>query len=123
MADLIGNLESSLQRSDEILAVARRSGMEVSEALLRQQEGKETLVKSRVAVHAFQVPQVAIPVNEGMKISAETYQAGVSALNERRFRRMGLAFSLLAILVTMGGLWLTIRSIEAKPSDELGRKR
>ena len=120
MADLISDLESSLQRSDEILAVARRSGMEVSEALLRQQEGKETLVKSRVAVHAFRVSQVAVPVNEGMKISAETYQAGVSALNERRFRRLGLAFSLLAILVTMTGLWLTIRSIEAKPSNQNG---
>ncbi|MFN8007810.1 MAG: cytochrome c3 family protein [Terriglobia bacterium] len=120
MADLLGRLESSLQRSDEILAVARRSGMEVSEALLRQQEGKETLVKARVAVHAFQVAQVAAPVNEGMKISTETYQAGVVALKERGFRRMGLGFSLLAILVTMGGLWMTIRSIESKPSNNNG---
>jgi predicted CXXCH cytochrome family protein len=123
MAEKIHSLESTLQRSDEILAVARRSGMEVSEALLRQQEAKESLVKARVAVHAFQVSQIALPVNEGLKISAETYQAGADALKERRFRRVGLAFSLLTILVTMGGLWLTIRSIEAKPSDETGGKR
>ena len=123
MAGKIHSLESALQRSDEILTVARRSGMEVSEALLRQQEAKESLVKARVAVHAFQVSQIALPVNEGLKISAETYQAGADALKERRFRRVGLAFSLLTILVTMGGLWLTIRSIEAKPSDETGGKR
>ena len=108
------SLESALQRSDEILTVARRSGMEVSEALLRQQEARESLVMARVAVHAFNVTQIALPVNEGLKISAETYQAGSDALKERRFRRVGLAFSLLTILVTMGGLWLTIRTIENK---------
>ncbi len=107
-------LETSLERSEEVVGRARRSGMEVSEAALRLQEGKDALVKARVAVHGFREPTVATPVGEGLRIAAETFQAGQSALRERDFRRMGLGISLLAILLTIAGLWLAIRQLEGK---------
>jgi hypothetical protein len=53
-------------------------------------------------------------VSEGLTIASETYRSGEEAMSERRFRRVGLAFSLLTIATTMAGLWLTIRSIESK---------
>lgn len=112
MAQQITNLEKALARSDQILANAQQSGMEVSEALLRQREGREDLVKAAVAVHAFQTAAVQKPVKEGLAIAAETYQTGVSALKERRYRRLGLSVSLIAIAITMLGLRLAIRSIE-----------
>jgi predicted CXXCH cytochrome family protein len=120
MARLIGSLRASLARSDEILEQARRSGMEVSEALLRQQEGKESLVKARVAIHAFETGAVSKPVNEGLAISAETYKAGETALEEWTFRRIGLGVSLLTIVVTMAGLWMAIRTIENKGEGTRG---
>jgi hypothetical protein len=86
----------------------------VSEALMRQREGREALVKARVAVHNFNVNAVSKPVNEGMAISLETYQAGESALKDWKFRRVGLVFSLFAIGVTIVGLWLAIRALEKK---------
>jgi hypothetical protein len=115
MARLIRGLDTDLDRSDEILGRARRLGMEVSEPLMREREGHEALVKARVAVHNFQVSSVNKPVNEGMAISLESYRAGGSALKESKFRRFGLAISLLAIAITIAGLWMTIRSIESKP--------
>ena len=114
---LILRLQAELKRSDQILSSARLSGMEVSESLLRLQEGREKLVKARVAVHNFQTDPVAKTVNEGLAIAAETYQAGESALKEREFRRLGLAVSLLAILLTIAGLWMAIRWIESKPQE------
>jgi len=60
-------LEKAIQRSDKILATAQQSGMEVSEALLRQREAKEDLVKAAVAVHAFQNAAVHKPIEEGLK--------------------------------------------------------
>ena len=117
MARLIKSLTAALDRSDVLLEGARRSGMEVSEALLRQSEGRESLVKAKVAVHAFQVGAVGTPVTEGLVIAGETYQAGETALKERRFRRIGLAFSLLAILATIIGLGLAIRMIEGRPEE------
>jgi len=117
MARQIGSLDKAIQKSDQVLAVAQQSGMEVSEALLRQREAKEALVKAAVAVHAFQPAAVQKPVQEGLAITTETFRAGVSALNERRFRRIGLGVSLTAILITMLGLWLAIRAIDGRKHD------
>jgi hypothetical protein len=113
-ARMITNLDTELRRSGDILQHARRSGMEVSEALLRQGEGREALVKARVAVHAFRVDRVSSPVKEGLVIAAETRKAGEDALRERNNRRIGLGLSLITILVTMGGLWMAIRSVESR---------
>jgi hypothetical protein len=114
MARGITGLEAALNRSDDLLGVAKRSGMEVSEAFLRLQEGKEALIKARVAVHNFQVSFVNKPVNAGLTIASETYRSGEEAMSERRFRRLGLAFSLLTIAATIAGLWLVVQSIESK---------
>ncbi len=114
MARLLRGLNAALDRSDEILGRVRRSGMEVSEALMRQREGREALVKARVAVHNFSVNAVSQPVKEGMSVSTETYQAGEEALKEWKFRRVGLTFSLLTIGVTIMGLWLALRFLEKK---------
>jgi predicted CXXCH cytochrome family protein len=114
MARGIAGLQSALMRSDDLLGAAKRSGMEVSEAFLRLHEGQEALIKARVAVHNFQVPLVNKPVSEGLTIAAETFAAGAAAMKERRFRRIGLAVSLLTIAATIGGLWLAVRSIEGK---------
>jgi hypothetical protein len=88
--------------------------MEVSGALLRQMEGREALVKAQVAVHAFQAAAVAGPVKEGLSVAGETRRAGERALEDRNRRRVGLALSLVTILVTMCGLWMAIRSLESK---------
>jgi len=116
MGRLILELNERLNRSDEILRKARQSGMEVSEALVRQMEGRESLVKARVAVHAFDVAAVREPAGKGLEIAEETYRAGLAALRERNVRRIGLGISLVTILVVMLGLWLAIRTIEGSPS-------
>jgi predicted CXXCH cytochrome family protein len=117
MAQQIARLDKAIQKSDQVLALAQQSGMEVSEALLRQRGAKEALVKAAVAIHAFQPAAVQKPVQEGLAITAETFHAGVSALDERRFRRIGLGVSLTAILITMLGVGLAIRTIESRKHD------
>ena len=117
IAGLISGLSTALDKSDLTLTRARNSGMEVSEAQLRQMEARESLVKARVAVHAFQVAAVKKPVDEGFAMAAETQRAGESALKERDTRRAGLGVALISILLAMTGLWLAIRSLEAKPPE------
>jgi predicted CXXCH cytochrome family protein len=114
MAGLLTRLDSALDQSDAVLSRARDSGMEVSEPTLRQMEGREALVKARVALHTFQVAAVAQPVDKGLAVAAETRRAGEKALQDRDSRRVGLALSLVTILVTMAGLWMAIRSLESK---------
>jgi hypothetical protein len=122
MAGLIRKLSDSIQASDGILERARRSGMEVAEALLRQADAKENLIKSRVAVHAFDVQAVRKPVDAGLVITAETWRDGESALRERDRRRIGLGVSLVAIMLTMSGLWIAIRTIESREKNSSDAK-
>jgi len=118
MGGLIGKLSAALERSDAILNQAASSGMEVSEATLRQGDARETLIKASVAVHAFQTDAVAKPVDEGLAIARQTRQAGEAALEERQNRRIGLGFSLVTIVITILCLWLAIRRLERpRPSS------
>lgn len=114
MHTMLRRSEDALNRSEEILGRARRAGMEVSESVLRLQEGREALVKARVAVHGFRVEEVAKPAQEGLAIASETLSAGEAALRERDARRRGLGVSLAAILAALAGLALAIRSIEGR---------
>ncbi len=115
MAARLAELEAAIQRSAGILSRARQSGMEVSEAELRQREAQDRLVKARVAVHTFDLSAFDAPVKEGLAIAGETYRRGEEALRERDRRRLGLAFSLAAILITIAGLGLAVRRIESAP--------
>jgi hypothetical protein len=115
MGGLIEKLRGAVEGSRVLLDEASKAGMEVSEALLRQSHADETLVKARVAVHAFQVDAVAKPAGEGLGIAAETHRAGSEALEEGGRRRMGLGVSLILIVMTMAGLWVAIRRLEKRP--------
>ncbi len=114
----ISGLDEALRRSEEILGRARLSGMEVSEAQLLLVDGRENLVKARVAVHTFDPTAVSKPVKDGLAIAGKTYEAGAAALKERGFRRLGLSFSLVAIFAMIAGLWLAIQSIEKKRKQQ-----
>ena len=118
IAGMLNQLAAALDRSDQILARARESGMEVSEALLRQAESRDDLVKAVVAVHAFDPAAVRALVQAGLAIAAGTYQSGASALKERDTRRLGLAISLITILIAIAGLWLAIRNLENRRAGE-----
>ena len=120
VAAMLNNLRTRLDLADQKLIQARNSGMEVSEAQMRQMEGREALVKAQVAVHAFQVAAVEKPVKEGLAIAAEGVAAGDNALKERDRRRLGLGVFLITALVAMAGLWVTIRTIERPEPVERG---
>ena len=109
-----GGLEQSIARSHEILTRAGESGMEVSQANLDLTAARDQLTKARVTLHTFKPAKVEEDVKAGTEITAKTYQAGVQALKERDYRRMGLGVSLITILAMLIGLRLYITQIERK---------
>lgn len=108
MGSLITSLRNQIAAANAILTKAQTFGMEVSDAILRQADANQDLVKARSNVHAFSVAQIRAPVQSGLATAAENYKAGQDALKERNIRRTGLLVSLAAISVTMAGLWLTL---------------
>jgi predicted CXXCH cytochrome family protein len=114
MREKLDELRGALSNSAAILETAEQSGMEVSQGQIELSLAQEALVKSRVQVHAFRLQAVEEAVTEGFTQAHNSFQTGQRALEERDFRRTGLAVSLLTIVLTMAGLWLAVRHIESR---------
>jgi hypothetical protein len=63
-------------------------------------------------MHASDVAAVAPALADGLKLVDQVDASGERALAELRFRRRGLAVSLVAILVVVVGLALKVRQID-----------
>lgn len=107
-------LSASIDRSEQILAKAESSGMEVSQAKLDLAQARDALTKARVAIHSFNATREETEIQPGMANAAKDYQAGEKALAERNYRRVGLGISLLAIVLVLIGLRLYIKQIESQ---------
>jgi hypothetical protein len=116
IAQQLGRLDTSVKDAAEILNRAESAGMEVSGAQLEQDQARDSLTKSRVGIHSFNPARVQQDVDAGLQITAKTHQEGVEALQERDYRRKGLAWSLLAIVAVLIGLRLYLRQVERRPS-------
>jgi len=109
-------LGEAIKGADQVLGVAESSGMEVSEARLQQDQARDSLTKARVTIHGFQQALVDQDIQAGLQIAAKDLQAGKDALAERGYRRRGLGYALVFILLTVVGLFLYIRQIEREPT-------
>jgi hypothetical protein len=116
MHDGLRNLDSAITRSDEILNRAQTSGVEVGEAQLALSEARDDLTKARVTIHSVQVKALDQNIQAGLQVTQKTWQAGLGALAELRFRREGLAISVAAIVLVLIALALFIRKLESKDS-------
>ncbi len=112
----LGRLDEAIKKADHILGVAEASGMEVSEAQLAQNQARDSLTKARVATHSFRKDLVDQDIQSGLDVAAKNLQAGQKAMTERRYRRLGLGVSLLAIALMLVGLRLYIKRIESENS-------
>lgn len=110
----LATLSSAIKSVDEILDHAQREGMEVSQPLQQQSNARDALVKARVSVHAFRETEVKHDTDAGLAITKSTYAAGVQAMKEWKYRRVGLGLSLFTIALTLVGLWLFLRNMESK---------
>jgi hypothetical protein len=110
----LSGLDSAIERADELLDRAERSGMDVSQAKLSQIQARDALTKARVSIHSVTVGRIMQDVQAGSKLTEQNLAAGHQALADRDFRRWGLGVSLIVILVTIAGLWLYIREIEGR---------
>ncbi len=119
MAHWIDDLGGALKHSEAVLAEADNYGMEVSEAQVRLGDGRENLVKARLAMHAFQPSEMHKPIDAGMAIAGETLRAGRAALHDKDVRRLGLAISVFLIAITVAAIFLLIRRLEANGSGYL----
>ncbi|HXF95037.1 MAG TPA: cytochrome c3 family protein [Gemmatimonadales bacterium] len=112
MRALIDSLRRRIDSAGAMLTRAERAGVEVSQAQFELESARTALITARAAVHAFALAAVAKEVEAGLPVTDAALARGREALDELRFRRTGLAVSVLIILALITGLVLKIRQLE-----------
>jgi predicted CXXCH cytochrome family protein len=118
MRTRIDELLGSIDKSTEILDRAERAGMEVSRPKFEMKEATDALTHARVLIHSSSSAEVEKVVAPGLAASLKGYQAGVGALEERSFRRKGLAVSLVFILFLALLVYLKVKKIESRQGGD-----
>lgn len=114
MRSRIDELIAGIDKSTEILNRAERAGMEVSKPKFELKGATDALTHARVLIHSSATVEVDKVVGPGLEVAKKGYQAGTAALAERRFRRKGLAVSLVFILFLALLVYLKVRQIESR---------
>jgi len=107
-------LKLGMGRSGELIARVRNAGIEMSDQELALIEVQSKLTLARTEIHSAQPAAVEAILAEGTTILADVDRAGEDGVAELRFRRRGLAFSLLAILLLVVALGLKVRQIDRR---------
>src|SRR5205814_4275934 len=111
MQSSILTLRLQMDTTSEILGRAERFGMEVSKPKFDLEQAHAELVKARVSVHAFNPERITEITNPAMKLTAAVHKAGDAALEEVGFRRRGLGYALIGIVIMIVALILKIREM------------
>jgi predicted CXXCH cytochrome family protein len=117
MADSAGHLQNGITEAADLLTRAERKGMEVSEDRFALQKAQDDLVESRVLAHAFDLERFLTAANAGIAVADVGIAAAHKHFAELRFRRLGLALSLLVIGAVIVGLALMVRQMERRSSS------
>jgi hypothetical protein len=104
--------EAAIARSEEILKRAESAGMEVSQPQMDLNEARDRLTKARVTLHSSNQAKIEEDLKPADAVAGKAFAAGVQAMKERDYRRMGLGISLITIAVMLLGLRLYISDIE-----------
>ncbi len=114
---MFDDLKSSLQRTESLLKEAEQLGMGVAPAQFSLTEVRDHLIRARIKIHQFESGPVEEELTEAMTIVETAHQAGVAALDEWQFRRIGLGISLVFIVILIVALAMKIRSMEHSAED------
>jgi hypothetical protein len=96
--------------------------MEVSKPKFELKGATDALTHARVLIHSSSTDEVDKVVGPGLEVAGKGFQAGLGALAELRFRREGLAVSLVFILFLAALVYLKVRQIESRQAAAENRK-
>ena len=108
----LDSLSISLISTSRLVESAGQQGMEISELSLNLRDIRQSLIKSRTAVHTFDDIAVADLTREGIELAAQVAQSARKLLAEHGKRRWWLGGATLVLLAMILALYLKLRAIE-----------
>jgi hypothetical protein len=101
-------------RAERIALTARRGGVEARDALSHIDQAVDAQIGLEVLVHGFspaEGSEFATKQAEGLEHARAALLAGQEGLDQLRFRRIGLAISLVFIVLVLIGIAMKIRQL------------
>ncbi len=109
--DATRSLTSMIARSERILLLAQRGGVEVRNVRPALDSAVDSQIELETLVHTFAPPQVQAKQREGLKHAEAALIAGQKSVEELSFRRRGLLFALGVIVLVLAALAWKIRTL------------
>lgn len=104
-------LQKQMRQNEDILALAEKKGVDVSQPKFHLQDVNTILVSAKNLTHGLAVEDIRQKAAEGEKILADIRQAGDKALQEAKFRRTGLIIATIFLALFGIALFFKIRSM------------
>jgi predicted CXXCH cytochrome family protein len=113
----LDGFESGFREAEELLARAKRKGVEVSDAEYGLQDVNTLLISAKNLTHALDTAELDSAVTDGEKALAGVRETGEKALDEAMFRRRGLAVTTALLALFAVALALKIRQMNRARRD------
>lgn len=117
MQAVLDSLDVEADEARALLEDAHNKGMEVSQALFELEDITNARTKARNAIHTLAVAPVREEAAAGFQIAQRAEDRGEEALEEHRFRRVGLGVSALIIVLLITALFLRVKDTEARAGE------
>lgn len=114
MRQLADSLESAELHAGSLIDDAEQKGMEISEAKFKLRDVRQARLQSRTMVHSFNEEKFKETVEKGLKTAAIVTAEGQTAIEEYRFRRIGLGIASIVITILAISLYLFIKRLERR---------
>ena len=112
MGEAVTTLVARLGEADDLIDQAEIAGMEVGPDRFALQKARDQLVEARVLAHGFDRDRFIEVTDEGIAAADAGIVAGRRAFADLRFRRTGLALSLVVIAAVIIALAMKIKDLE-----------
>jgi hypothetical protein len=110
----IDSLKTQLDSVENLISIAERKGMEVSDMYIHLEDAHRVLIQTRTNIHSFDISYVNKNAEAGFKAISEAAVGANRAFGELKYRRQGLiVFSLLITLLIIV-LYLKLKTMQYK---------
>ncbi|NHZ84765.1 MAG: hypothetical protein GWP19_02670 [Planctomycetia bacterium] len=110
----IDSLKTQLFSVEDLISIAERKGMEVSDLFIFLEDAHRILIQTRTNIHSFDLDYVSKTAEEGFSVINEATIGANKALGELDYRRKGLIIFSIIITFSIIALYLKLKAMQRK---------
>jgi hypothetical protein len=110
----IDSLKTQLHSVENLISIAERKGMEVSDMFIHLEDAHRILIQTRTNIHSFDIGYFNKNAEAGFNAINEATVGANRAFGELKYRRKGLLVFSLLITILIIALYLKLKTMQHK---------